>query len=248
MENSYKILIVEDEMIIAANISMQLTQLGYEVTGIIPRGEEAVMHLKETPADIVLLDIQLKGAINGIETARRLQQHANTAIIYLTANADEEHFNQAKDTHPYAFISKPFKKIDLQRAIELTISLLEQKNEKVEVKITESHDSAYVLSDYLFVRNHDKLVKVAVKEILYIEADRNYSKICTHNKDYTIVQPLKQFEDKLPMGPFMRVHRSFIINIANIDEVATSHLIVGKKAIPISKPLRDELLKRLKTI
>ena len=122
MDQATKILIVEDEMIIAANISLQLTSLGYEITAIIPRGEEALVHIKKNRPDIVLLDIRLKGEIDGIETAQIMQKSFNIPIIYLTANADDSHFNRAKTTNPYAFISKPFKKLDLQRAIELTIN------------------------------------------------------------------------------------------------------------------------------
>ena len=96
MDSLIKILVVEDEMIIGAKISMQLTSLGYEVTGIIPRGEEAILHVVENRPDIVLLDIQLKGAIDGIETALRIQQTSNIPVIYLTANSDEATFNRAK--------------------------------------------------------------------------------------------------------------------------------------------------------
>ena len=120
MGRPIKILIVEDEMVIAANISLQLTTLGYEVAGIVPRGEEAILQIKQNQPDIVLLDICLKGDIDGIETAQIMQNDYDIPIIYLTANADEDNFNRAKTTNPYAFISKPFKKLDLQRAIELT--------------------------------------------------------------------------------------------------------------------------------
>ena len=122
MDTLIKILVVEDEMIIGAKISMQLTSLGYEVTGILPRGEEAILHVQENKPDIVLLDINLKGQLDGIATAFRIQQLADIPIIYLTANSDEATFNKAKASKPYAFISKPFKQLDLQRAIELTIS------------------------------------------------------------------------------------------------------------------------------
>ena len=93
--------IVEDEMIIAAKISMQLTSsLGYEVTGILQRGEDAIQHVTENKVDIALLDINLKGNIDGIETAKQIQQHSDIPIIYLTANADEATFNRAKTTKP----------------------------------------------------------------------------------------------------------------------------------------------------
>ncbi len=75
MGSPIKILIVEDEMIIAANTSLQLTNLGYEVSGIVARGEEALVHIEKNLPDIVLLDIQLKGKLDGIETAHQMQKH-----------------------------------------------------------------------------------------------------------------------------------------------------------------------------
>lgn len=246
MSQPTKILIVEDEMIIAANISLQLTTLGYEITGIIPRGEEALLHIKENTPDIVLLDIQLKGKIDGIETAQIMQKSFNIPIIYLTANADDEHFNRAKSTDPYAFISKPFKKLDLQRAIELTIKRIQ--NEDKEVDASEEKLSPFILSDSIFVKHHEKMVRVDIKDILYIEAERNYCRIHSKLKEYLLVMTLKDLDEKLPNKHFIRVHRSFIVNLSQIDEVATSHIVIGKKAIPVSKSLKEELLNRLQTI
>ena len=103
MEKINKILIVEDEMIIAANISLQLTNLGYEVTGIIPRGEEALVHIEQNLPDIILMDINLKGDIDGVEIATLIQKSYKIPIIFLTANSDEVNFNRAKATNPYGF-------------------------------------------------------------------------------------------------------------------------------------------------
>lgn len=243
MGQAVKILIVEDEMIIAANISLQLSTLGYEVSGIIPRGEEALLHIKQNQPDIVLMDIQLKGELNGIETAQLMQQDYDIPIIYLTANADDDHFEKAKTTHPYAFISKPFKKLDLQRAIELTINHIQTKELNSEQSI-----SPFILSDCIFVRSHEKMVKVPIKDILYIEAERNYCRIHSKGKEYLLVITLKDLDEKLPQEHFLRIHRSFIVNISQIDEIANTHVVISKKAIPISKPLKEELLKRLQTI
>ena len=251
-----KILVVEDEMIIGAKISMHLTSLGYEVTGIVPRGEEAVMHAEQNPPDIVLLDINLKGTIDGIETAKQMQRFGEMPIIYLTANTDEGTFNRAKSTRPFAFISKPFKQLDLQRAIELTISRMAEnqtgKMEKIEA-ITPDNDAAkadapYILSDRIFVKHKEKMVKIFIADILYIEADRNYSHIFTKNKEFMLSITLKGFEDKILSNAFLRVHRSYIINLAQVDEVAENHVIIGQKAIPLSVTMREDLLKRLRTI
>lgn len=250
MSTPIKILIVEDEMIIAANISLQLTTLGYDVVGIVPRAEEAIACVQQDLPDIVLMDINLKGDIDGIETIKRIKENHEVAVIYLTANADETNFNRAKSTHPHAFISKPFKKLDLQRAIELTVERIQEgQHKEVETTLsTESKSSPFMLSDCIFVRHNEKMVKVDIPDILYIEAERNYCRIYSKDKEYLLVMTLKDMDEKLPSKHFLRVHRSFIINLSQIDEIATSHIVIAKKAIPVSKSLREELLKRLQTI
>ena len=246
MELKTKILIVEDEMIIAANISLQLITLGYEVTGLVTRGEEALIHIEQHQPDILLLDINLKGNIDGIETAQIMQKTHNIPIIYLTGNADEAHFNRAKTTNPFAFISKPFKKLDLERAIELTVNRIKSKSH-INKPLTEK-SIPFILSDSIFVRHSEKMVRVDIKDILYIEAERNYCRIYSKIKEYLLVMTLKDLVEKLPKQHFIRVHRSFIINLSQIDEVATSHIVIAKKAIPVSKSLKEELLNRLHTI
>ena len=247
MSEKIKLLIVEDEMLIAANISLQLSELGYEVTGIIPRGEEALVHVRDNPPDIILLDINLKGELDGIETAREMQKVQNIPVIYLTANVDDAHFNRAKDTHPFGFIAKPFKKLDLQRAIELTVSQINCRDGG-DTGADQQKEDTFILSDCIFVRHLNSMVKVSIKDILYIEAERNYCRIFSNSKEYLVVMPLKEMDNKLPSKHFLRVHRSYIINISQVKEVATSHLVIGRKAIPISKSLKEELLKRLQTI
>ena len=247
MSQPIKILIVEDEMIIAANISLQLSSLGYEVTGIIPRGEEALINIKQNQPDILLMDISLKGDLDGIETVQIMQNDYDIPVIYLTANADDLNFNRAKTTNPFAFISKPFKKLDLQRAIELTINQI-QCHKDSESNATITNNSPFILSDCVFVRHNEKMVKVDIKDILYIEAERNYCRIYSKEKEYLLVMTLKDMDEKLPQKHFIRVHRSFIVNLSQIDEVATSHIVIARKAIPVSKALKEELFKRLQTI
>lgn len=247
MSEKIKVLIVEDEMIIAANISLQLNELGYEVTGIVPRGEEALMHIESETPDILLLDINLKGNLDGIETALAMQKKHDIPVIYLTANADDAHFNKAKETHPYGFIAKPFKKLDLQRAIELTITQIGVKEDS-NTDIKPQNDEAFILNDCIFVRHLNSMVKVSITDILYIEAERNYCRIFSNNKEYLLVMTLKEMDKKLPARHFLRIHRSFIINISQIKEIATSHIVIGRKAIPINKSLKKELLKRIQTI
>ncbi len=230
-------------MIIAANLSLQLTKLGYEVTGIESRGEEAIYHAQLNHPDIVLMDVNLKGDLDGIETVRFIQKNRDIPIVYLTANNDEATFARAKSTHPHAFVSKPFNKLNLQRTIALVAEKLKQSQ-----RPTHQKEGLEILDDRIFVRHNGKMVKILLDHILYVEADRNYCNIVTENGNYLVVSTLKAIEQRLCNGNFTRVHRSFMVNISKLDSVAESHLEIRRKTIPVSRSHKEILLGRLQTI
>lgn len=247
-EQGVSILIVEDDMIIAANISLQLTKLGYTVAGIIPDGEEATRFLEANEVDILLLDINLRGQMDGIDVAKSAKFRSDAPVIFLTANADEATFNRARITQPHAFISKPFKKLDLQRAIELAAG---RRAEQPAVdSLPEAEEAPIVLEDRIFVRQKGKMVKVFIADILYAEADRNYCRIFTPGQAYLLGSPLKSLEANLPAAHFLRIHRSYVINVAKIDAIGEqfAYVSIGKQSLPVSEPYQADLAKRLKTI
>ncbi|MCM4169144.1 Protein-glutamate methylesterase/protein-glutamine glutaminase [Arenibacter antarcticus] len=245
MDQKTRILIVEDDMIIAANISLQLSNLGYEVTGLVTRGEEAILHAKANKPDIILLDINLKGDLDGITAASKIQETHNIPIIYLTANSDEPTFARAKATHPYAFISKPFSNLDLQRTIALVAQQIMNTNNDT---IGDEQQHIQVMDDRIFVRHNGKMMKLLLDDISYIEADRNYSNLITSNGSYLISTTLKVLENELKNHKFIRVHRSYMVNISKLDVVGEHHLEIKRKVIPLSKTFKEHLLKHLHTI
>lgn len=245
MTDKIRILVVEDDMIIAANISLQLTNLGYEVTGIETRGEEAILNADVNPPDIILMDINLRGILDGVQTAQAIQKKADIPIIYLTANTDEASFLRAKKTRPLAFITKPFNKLNLQRTIALAVERLRENEEKKE--FGEKMD-LQILDDRIFVRHNGKMAKLLLDDILYIEADRNYCTIVTTTSNYVLASTLKTMQERLPSSKFVRVHRSYMVNIAKLDVVGENHLEIGRIVIPFSKSQREFLLGRLRTI
>ena len=91
------------------------------------------------------------------------------------------------------------------------------------------------------------MIKIMIKDIYYFEADRNYCKIHAKNRECLLVMTLKEIDEKLPQEHFLRIHRSYIINLSHVDEVAGSHVVIGRKAIPLSKTLRQDLMNRLQT-
>ena len=119
--NKARILIVEDESIIALETQESLKTLGYEICAIVNSGADAIKNIDEKQADLILMDIHLKGDIDGIETAEIIQSNHHIPIIFLTAFSDERVLDRAKRTKPYGYLLKPFKKQDLKVAIEMAL-------------------------------------------------------------------------------------------------------------------------------
>jgi len=246
MQNPLKILIVEDEMIIAADISIQLAKLGYEVTGINTKAEDAISIIENNPPDIVLMDIGLSGQMDGIQAAEYILKYFKIPVVFLTSNSDDATFQKVIVAQPYAYITKPFQEIDLQRAIELT-----QKRMVVEQKNNPKKEKNFsMMDDRLFIKDKDQMVKLIFDTILFLQADRNYCKIFTEKKDYFVSTPLRNFEEVLPKKKFIRVHRSYIVNLNQIDAISElrEYVTIQNHIIPVSRRNRTELVKWLKLL
>ncbi len=120
MANS-KIMVVEDEWVTADDLRMSLQSLGYTVTSTVSSGEEAIKNAEKDRPDLVLMDIVLKGKMDGIEAASQIRSCYDIPIIYLTAYADEKILERARVTEPFGYIVKPFVNEDLKIAIEIAL-------------------------------------------------------------------------------------------------------------------------------
>lgn len=116
-----KILIVDDEVVVAEDIRRQLRSLGYVVVGVVASGTEAVDAAGEHRPDLILMDIKLKGQVDGIDAARTIQLRYGIPVIYLTAFSDEDTLKRARHTLPLAYLIKPFVSSDLRAALELAL-------------------------------------------------------------------------------------------------------------------------------
>ncbi len=121
MKPRSKIIIVEDEIIIALDLKLRLENLGYVVLNIAFNGEDAIKLTGETNPDLVLMDIQLNGEMDGIAVANQIRNLHNVPFIYLTGSHDNSLLERAKQTDPIGFISKPFDEIEIQSLIERAI-------------------------------------------------------------------------------------------------------------------------------
>ncbi|MDH5719287.1 MAG: diguanylate cyclase [Spirochaetia bacterium] len=116
-----QILIVEDEGLIAKEIEARLKTLGYQITGIMQNGEDVLEHIPKYKPDLILMDIQIKGNMDGIEIAQKIKKLYQIPVIYLTAFADEKTLERAKKTNPYGYIVKPFDETDLKIRIDMAL-------------------------------------------------------------------------------------------------------------------------------
>jgi len=127
-----KIFIVEDQMILANDLQLQLENLGYIVVGIAGNGKKAIKKIGEIKPDLILMDIVIRGDMDGIETAQKIRDLYNIPFIYLTAYFDDGILERASLTQPYGYITKPYNDISLNTAIKLALYKhhIEQKNNK----------------------------------------------------------------------------------------------------------------------
>lgn len=245
------VLVVEDESIVSKDIQHSLKKLGYNVVGAASTGEKAVELALETKPDIVLMDIMLKGEMNGIQAADEIRSKINIPVIYLTAYADEGTLSRAKVTEPYGYIIKPFKEIDIHTSIEMAIY-----KHKKESEIRKERDLLYSLvenkdnRDFIFVKSNSRLIKLKTEDIYFVEALKDYVVINALNSRYTIHSTMKDIESKLPSEDFVRVHRSFIVRLDKIAAIEQPNLILenDKKVIPIGGSYKDDLNSRLNMV
>ena len=116
-----KILITEDEFIVALDLQSRLKNLGYEVVGIASSGDDAILQVQDSHPDLVLMDIILYGEMDGIEASRHIREECDVPVIYLTANADQGTLERAGATHPFSCLIKPFKERELKFSIDMAL-------------------------------------------------------------------------------------------------------------------------------
>ena len=123
-----RILVVEDETIVGEDIRRRLETLGYTVSAVVSSGEEAIKEAEGNDPDLVLMDIVLKGDMDGIEAAELIRTKCDIPVVYITAYADEKLQQRAEATKPYGYILKPFEDRELHTTIEMALSKHEKKD------------------------------------------------------------------------------------------------------------------------
>lgn len=238
--SSIKILAVEDDPVYAESLQLVVRELGYELVGVVDNALAVLQLMDEASPDIILLDIEIKHSVNGIELAATINSNSRIPIIFVTTDKDNETLQQAKLTFPKAIITKPIDPASLQSAIELAIFQTPVQNAAVL--------QPEAMGDTFYIKDNDRLVKIRLRDILVVEVDVENCFIITAQKRHAINMRLKDLLEKLPREDFIQVHLSYVVRKSAIEEVNMGELTlrVGDNIIPIGKAYREQLLATLR--
>lgn len=239
-----KILIVEDELLTATDIEEKLLSLGYMVVGIAQTSESAVALTKTKHPDVILMDINIAGKTDGIETARVILEEWHGPIIFLTAYSDKDYVTRAKALLPAAYLLKPFNISQFAIYLEMAIhSFFNQEPKSFRTQKMNLSNSIFILVDQVYQ-------KVKKEEILFIEASGSYAHIITLQKKHLLSTNLKNIEKQMEDPCFLRVHRKYVINITHIDRIESSciYLMNFNDPIPIGDNYRHGIFSQLQVI
>lgn len=229
-----KILIVEDEEELANNISEILSNLEYKVAAVVDNAKSALDFLDENEVDLVLMDILIHGDLDGIDLAYKIREKYNLPIVFSTAYSGTEYLERISSDIHEGYLLKPFSLDSLKTAIFFGLKRHEEKASK-EPKTKGS----------LKIMDKGYLVPVPFSEIVYLKADGLYTKVYTKAKSYLVRDILKGFEEKLPSDIFLRVHKSFLVNVGFIGSFNAKKVNLGETSIPIRRGLYKELMDKL---
>jgi DNA-binding LytR/AlgR family response regulator len=243
-----KILIAEDKIVIAETIAAVLEKAGYSISARVASGEDALAQIERDMPDVILMDIELAGELDGVQTVEEINNLYNIPVIYLTDFGDETTFTRAKATHPAAYLMKPFHENDLLRAIEIAFHNASTGKEALPRDEKEKIDDIFPLSDRFFIKFRDGMYRIDITDILWIKADRSYFEIRTVNDTFKLVGNLNNFNKRLNHPLLIRVHRSYIANMDKITAIKGNKIVIDNNEIPTGEEFREKLNKRLQMI
>jgi len=184
--------------------------------------------------DLLFLDIEMPG-MNGIELAKSLAENS-TMIVFTTSKRD--YAVEAFDLNVVDFIIKPVAPARFLQAVKKAKGIYKLRSQAENDKVQE----------FIFIRDSNTVKRVRLADILFLEAQGDYVKVVAEGNVYQIHSSLKSVEDKVPKSIFLRVHRSFIINLSKVDTVEGNTLIIDKKFVPVSDAYKATLNKRMRIL
>lgn len=228
MSESKRVLIVEDEMIIADDLCNMINAKGYQCVGIAGSYEEALKMIHSKHPELILLDIMLSTEKTGIDLAKHISNNENIPFIFLTSHSDTNTLEEAVKTHPAGYLVKPVDEDDLYTTMALAI-----KTNTGEEKASENQKEP----EFIFLKDGQFHFKLNLSDVFWVKSIGNYVQIKTSEPKSKIIRmPLKNILLDLPASSFMRIHKSYIVNLHQLDAIGTSVVKMSNGAeIPLGK-------------
>lgn len=234
-----KVLLVEDNNNLSENIGELLKIYGYEMLGTYESAEKLLDNIGELKPDLILVDIKLKGKKTGIELANELRSDLNVPIVFITSASGKDIIEKVRHIKPDGFIVKPFSKETLITTIELAIANFRNSPKSDQTtKLVKSGNS----NKEIFIRENGWLKKIKISDIHWIKAEGTYSHLFVDGKQYTLRNTAKEILCKLDERNFLRVHKSYIINLEKIEAFNNSIIKIDESEIPIGRNYYKQLI------
>lgn len=251
-----KILIVEDEMIIAEHLTTLLESMDYVVVGSAIDYDEAIELLEAESPDLVLLDINLAGKRDGINVAETINERFKLPIIFTTSHSDGATIERAKKVNPANYLLKPFQKEQLFTAIEIALFNWQKPvgAEKPDEEVVPANEEdasvtqGLIVKDALFIKEKFKYTKILIPEIQWLKADGNYLELHLADRREIIRASLTAFLIRLNRPEFFRTHKSYAVNLDHLTKLEPTSVTISATEIPLTKAASDDLLRLLEII
>lgn len=234
----HKILIVEDNLLTAEEIAYSLRDENYQITGVVSNAADAMDSIASQIPNLIVMDVELEGDIDGIELAAKIHKSHQITILYLTDKEDKRTVERAENIHHSYYMTKPFSESVLLSQVKLALN---------------NATAPTYEKEYIFLKTDANSVqksKVLFKDIVYLKAGRAYCEVFVDNgKD------LNKIEVSLPLGDllaqlnpvnFVRIHRSYAINLNHIEKLDTKDVVLnGNISIPLGEVYKQNFLERI---
>lgn len=223
------VLLIEDEPMIAQDIELILLENDYDVIGLFYESGPAIIAAKERQPQLALLDINLQSEVDGIYIARQLNKQCS--IIFITSLYDDSTLKRIEHIKPYAYILKPFQEQEILLNMRLALA-------RKQIELMANTDS------FITIKSKGFNVKIDLKDVLYLEGENNYTKLILKNaKTHLISKTINSvLNEDCTSADFIRVHKSYVINLKYLEGLNGKYAQVKGHSIPISRTYKRELL------
>lgn len=228
-----KVLIVDDDTTSCKSLEYLCSKIEeIEIVGVFNDAISSINFMKANKVDLILLDVEMPD-FSGLDLVKTIP---NLPYIIFTTG-QKEYAADAFEYDVVDFITKPITLPRLQKSVDKVYKLLQ--NEKL----------TFTESDFIFIKSEGRFIKLKIDEILFIETLGDYVVFNLENqKTHIVYSSLKAMDQKLSNPVFVKVHRSFIVNISKIVDIEENNLVIANKVIPISRAHKQDLMVKINTI